>query len=152
MADKRLQAAEQLLQRGVRFKLPAPFLLRWLHPSITIRAQKAGTMFMFSEVVLKNELEKAVLLNNHEHLVKSIHPIANCLAISALNSYVKIKFFKKLLSKYLIWQVSKETLVEMFLLVHELNNTKDFKIITKFYVQQMRTMMNPNLGQGTIGR
>jgi hypothetical protein len=150
--DKRLQAAEQLLQRGVRFKLPAPFLLRWLNPKLTIKAHKPGAIVMFSKVVLTHDLEQAILLNNNEQLIKSIEAVTECLAISGLNGYFKIKLFKKLLAKYLLWQVSKETLVEMFLLVYELNNTKDFKTITKFYLQQMRALMNPNLGQGINGR
>ena len=152
MPDKRLKAAEQLIQRGVRFKLPAPFLLRWLRPSITIKAHKPGAILHFSEAVLKAKLEEALLLKDVEQLAKSIKPLCNCIAISSLNGYLKIKFFKKIVANYLMWQVDKETLIEMFLLIYEINNTKDFKTITKFYIQQTRAMMNPNLGQGVNGK
>ncbi len=147
MENKRLDAARHLLDRGVRFRLPAPFWLRWLNPSITLRSHKAGTILYFSEVVLKHNLEEVVLAGNNEQLSKSIKPIVECLAISVLNDYLKIKLFKKILSKYLLWQVDKQALVEMFLIAFEVNNSKDFTTITKWYVQQMKMMMNPNLGQ-----
>lgn len=147
MEDKRIQAAGQLLDRGVRFRLPAPFWLRWLRPSLTLRAHKAGTILRFSEVVLKNDLEAAALLGDTEHLHKSIKPLTECLAISALNGYLRIKLFTWIVKWYLLWQVEKDTLIEMFLLAFELNNAKGFTIITKWYIQQMKMMLNPNLGQ-----
>ncbi len=147
MEDKRLDAARHLLDRGVRFRLPAPFWLKWLRPSITLRSHKAGTILCFSETVLKHDLENAVLAGNNEQLAKSIKPITECLAISALNDYFKIKLLKKLLSKYLLWQVDKQALIEMFLIAFEMNNSKDFIAITKWYLHQMKMMMNPNLGQ-----
>lgn len=147
MEDKRLEAAEQLLDRGVRFRLPAPVFLRWLRPSLTLRAHKAGTIASFSTVVIKNDLEAAVLLGDTEFLHKSVKPIAECLAISGLNGYLSIKFFTRIVKWYLLWQLEKDALVEMFLLAFELNNAKAFTIITKWYIQQMKTMLNPNLGQ-----
>ncbi len=131
----------------MRFRLPAPFYLKWLRPKLTIKPNKAGTILAFSKVILENDLEKHLLENNLKSLVKSIEPVAECLAISALNSKTKIKLFKSILKRYLLWQLDKNTLVEMFLLVAKLNDGQDFIHITKYHIQQMKVLMNPNLGQ-----
>ncbi len=147
MKDKRLEAIHSLTNGGVRFRLPAPFYLKWLKPKLTIKPNKAGTILEFSKVILENDLEKHLLDNNLKTLVKSVEPVAECLAISALNSKTKIRLFKNFLKRYLLWQVDKSTLVEIFLLVAKLNDGQDFIHITKYHIHQMKTMMSPNLGQ-----
>ncbi len=151
MEDKRLDATRQLLERGVRFLLPAPFWLRWLKPRLTIKAHKGGTIFLFSEIVLEHNFEKLIAEDDDINLLKNIKYIVECLAISALNGYWKIKLFKNILSKYLLWYVNKYALIEMFVIVFNLNNSKDFTTITKFYLQQTKMMLNPNLGQEKMG-
>ena len=81
--DTRLNAANVILNRGVRFRLPAPFYKRWLKKDyVTIRYLKAGTILEISRVVVENDLENAVLLDGYDLLEKSVEACARCIAVS----------------------------------------------------------------------
>lgn len=152
MEDKRLDAVNSLMDGGVRFRLPAPFFLKWLKIRITIRAHKAGTILAFSKVVLANHLEEKIVANNIKGITESIEAMAECIAISALNSRYKIWWFKKIVKSYLLWQIDKNVLAELFLTVAKLNDASDFTSITKWYIQEAKLLLNPNLGQTENGR
>lgn len=151
--DIRLKAANAILERGVRFRLPAPFYKRWLRRDwTTIRHLKAGTILEFSRVVLEHGLESAVLLGDYELLLKTIEPCARCIAIAILNDEQKIERRADRLTRKLLWEISTESLVEIFVKISLLNRISDFMTITKFFSIQMTMMMNPkNLGQTDDG-
>lgn len=148
------QAADRLLDRGVRFKMPAPVLLRWLRLNrLTIRAFRPGTILEFSRVVMAHKLEEAMVLDKHEQLEKSLEPIARCIAIAALNSRLRIKWFTSTLTRWLLWRSNSTNLLEMFAVIMELNKLQDFTVITKFFCHQQTMMMSPrNLGQQENGK
>lgn len=149
----RQEAAERILNRGVRFSLPAPVFSRLLKLNrIVIKPLYPGTILEFATVVLENNLEKAITLSRYEVLQKSIKPIATCMAIAILNDEKKIAKRKDKLQKWLLWKVPAELLIKMFLVVSGMNRTADFTTITKYFVIQTSMMMNPNLGQETNGR
>lgn len=151
--DVRQEAAERILNRGVRFRLPAPLFSRLLKLNqIVIKPLFPGTILEFATVVLENNLEEAIILSRYEVLVRSIKPIARCMAIAMLNDEKKIAERSDELQKWLMWKVKPELLVNMFLVVSRLNRTADFMNITKYFVIQTSMMMNPNLGQETNGR
>ena len=84
--DARLKAANVILIRGVRFRLPAPFWTRWLKKDwVTISHLKAGTIFEIARVVVAEGLEDVAGLSDHEFLIKSIPACARCIAIAVLN-------------------------------------------------------------------
>lgn len=151
--DVRLQAANAILERGVRFRLPAPFYKRWFkNDTVTIRHLKAGTIIEFSRVVIGNELENAVALGDYEFLLKSIEPCARCIAIAILNDERKIERQADKLTKKLLWRIADVSLVEIFMKISVLNRVSDFTDITKFFLTMTATMMNPkNLGHDAIG-
>ena len=149
----RLEAAERILERGVRFRLPAPFLLRLVRLNrLNIKPMKAGTILEFSRVVLEHKLEEAVALEKYEFLTKSIEPVARCLAIAILNDRKKIEKRTDELQKWLLWRISPQLLIEMFLTVEPMTRTSNFLIITRLFVMQTLMMMNPNLGHDENGR
>lgn len=148
-----MNAANAILERGVRFRLPAPFYKRWLKRDwITIRHLKAGAILEFSRVVIKHDLENAILLGDYELLMKTIEPCARCIAIAILNDKRKIERQADRLTKRLMWKVSTESLVELFVKISLLNRVSDFTRITRFFSIQTVMMMNPkNLGQTDDG-
>lgn len=151
--DTRQATAERILNKGVRFKIPTPLFFRLLRLNrITVTPLLPGTILEFSRVVLHHKLAEALLTNNYEFLTKSIEPVAHCVAISILNSRLKIKWFEKILTRWLLWRMHTETLLKIFVTVESMNRTGDFMNITKYYVRQTMMMTNANLGQTENGR
>jgi len=151
--DQRLVAAERILNRGVRFRMPAPFFSRLLRRNrITVRPLKPGTIFEFSTIVLENNLEEATTLSDCAALVKSIKPIARCIAVAMLNDEKKIATRTERLQQKLLWKVNTSFLIKIYLTISEMNSSADFMNITRYFVIQTLMMMNPNLGQESDGR
>ncbi|MDN5291814.1 MAG: hypothetical protein PWQ06_2053 [Anaerophaga sp.] len=150
--DARKKAAETILDRGVRFKMPAPFLIRILRLNrIRVKPFRPGTILEFSRIILDNDLESAESATV-EQLHLKIKPIARCIAVSILNSRVRIKWFTGIYSKWLLWRTHYLNLIEMFVTLKELNAAHDFTSITRFFCHQTRMMMNPkNLGHEKTG-
>lgn len=151
--DVRRQAAERILNRGVRFRLPAPFFSRLFRlDHIIIKPLKPGTILEFATIVLEHDLEEALTLSDYQILKKSIGPIARCVAVSILNNELKIAKRLDKLQRWLLWKVDPQLLIKIFLTIERMNRTSDFTNITRFYVIQTSMMMNPNLGQENDGR
>ncbi len=152
--DERLNAANVILNRGVRFRLPAPVYKRWLHKDyVTIRYLKAGTILEISRVALENDLENALLLGGYDLLEKSVEACARCIAIAILNDKEKIERRTDKLTQHLLWEVSPQSLVDLFNKISAMNRLSDFTNITKFFSSQMMMMMNrKNLGHEENGR
>lgn len=151
--DVRLKAANAILDRGVRFRLPAPFYKRWLgKDSVTIRYLKAGTIIEFSRVVVENELENAIALGDYEFLLKSVEPCTRCIAIAILNDKEKIAGETEKLTQRLLWGVAPESIIEVFMKISVMNRVSDFTDITKYLLTMTAMMMSPkNLGQDEDG-
>lgn len=150
--DARNKAAETILDRGVRFIMPAPVLLKWMRLNrITVRPLRPGTILEISRVVVSNELEEALMLTEFSQLEKSIEPLTKCIALSVLNGKLKIRLFSRILTKMLLWKLDTLQLLEMFIRIKELNAVTDFMSITGFYCQQAQMMTKPNLGQENGG-
>jgi hypothetical protein len=150
----RVQAAERILDRGVRFRLPASFLSRLLRRDrIDIRPLRAGTILEISRVVVGEGISEAIAMENWSFLEKSIRPVAKCIAIAILNDEILINKKLEALTRKLIWRVPAGTLVEMFQVVEAQNRLSDFMNTTKFLLTEAMMMMNPkNLGQEKNGR
>ena len=146
--DKRIAAAERILERGVRFRLPAPFFCRLLRKNVvTIRPLYPGTILEFATIVLKHRLEEAITMSDYAALEKSVVPVARCIAVAMLNDRAKIAKQTDRIARWLLWRVKPQQLAAMFMVIQELNRTADFTNITRYFVLQTSMMMNPNLGQ-----
>lgn len=154
MADVRLKAADLLLDRGVRFRLPASFVSKLFGGGkLDIPPLKAGTILEFSRIVISSELEETILKSDYTFLSKAIEPVAKCIAICILNDEQKIAERTEKLSRELLWKYPSGVLVEIYKVLAELNRVSDFISITRFLLDQMTMMMNPkNLGQEANGR
>lgn len=151
--DARLQAADAILERGARFRLPAPFYRRLLRKDhVTIRHLKAGTIIEFSRVVVESGLENAIALGDYEFLLKSVEPCARCIAIAVLNDRRKIARGTGKLTRRLLWGVEPASIVELFLKISVMNRVSDFTNITKYLLTMTAMMMSPkNLGHEEDG-
>lgn len=151
--DARLQAADAILERGVRFRLPAPFYKRLLRKDyVTIRHLKAGTIIEFSRVVIESKMENAIALGDYEFLLKCVEPCARCIAIAVLNDKRKIAREAGKLTKRLLWRVEPASIVELFLKISVMNRVSDFTDITKYLLTMTSMMMSPkNLGHEEDG-
>lgn len=151
--DARLNAANVILTRGVRFRLPAPYYKRWLKKDyITIRYLKAGTILEISRVILKSGLEDAIALGDYEFLEKAIEPCARCIAIAILNDKKSIARGTDKLTKRLMWKVAPQSIVDIFTKISAMNRLTDFMSITRYLLSQTTMMMNrKNLGHEESG-
>jgi hypothetical protein len=147
--DARIEAAERLLDRGVRFKLPASFFQRLLKKNvIDIHPLMPGTILEFSIVVVENELEDALKKEEWNFLQSAIKPVARCVAIAILNNKERIEKETNELTEKLLWKIPAGKLIEMFRVIVAQNRLSDFTNITRFFCRQTMMMMNPkNLGQ-----
>lgn len=152
MKDKgnvRQAAADLLLDRGMRFNFTdAPFFLRALRlHRVHIRRLKGGTILELSRTILKYDLESVQTAADANAKMEGV---AEVLAIAILNKKMLIRFFRKPLTKILLWNVDAITLVQIYLIVSSINKVADFMIITGYFVRQMQTMMNPKLPGQTV--
>lgn len=127
-------AADTLLERGVRFPIPAPFLLRAFgkkNVSITIHQPKMGTLIAISKGYLDlgidtTGIDDGDLRAAHELIAKHGKGICKVLAVSLLNGRLKIKLFSGILGRWLFWKLSAEKINRLFILITLLSGVKDF--------------------------
>lgn len=151
------QAAENILQRGVKIKIGAPFFLRWFGKKtigIRITSPFEGTMFRVSSYYLSTGIKDQQLedLTTEEALaLMSIHGKTICKAVACaiLNGYWSGKLFTKPLAWYLRWHCRPRELFALITVLLIYGGTQDF-ISTTRSVRQMKTT-SPNLGQKTKG-
>jgi len=147
--DVRIEAAQRLLDRGVRFRLSASFFQRLFKKDrIDIHPLCAGTILEFAIVVVANNMEEALEKDDWQFLQQSIKPVARCVAIAVLNNKERIENETDELAEKLLWQIPAGKLIEMFSVIAVQNRLSDFTNITRFFCRQTMMMMNPkNLGQ-----
>jgi len=143
--DKRLAAANLLLERGVRFNITdAPFYFRFIGlKTIIIRPLYPGTIMELSRVILEDGLEKI----DSEKAVEKMESVCRVIAIAMLNDRNKIKRTERL-THTLMDKVPLATLIRIFLHIADINGVMDFTLITSYFSGLMNQMMTvKNLGQ-----
>ena len=84
--------------------------------------------------------------------MKAVEPCARCIAIAILNDEKKIDRKADRLTKQLLWKISAESLIEIFVKISLLNRVSDFYTYYQILSIQMTMMMSPkNLGQADGG-
>lgn len=142
-----MQAANLLLERGIRFKIKdAPFFLKVLRFNrLTIAALKAGTIARYSLIIYSKQLH--LRISDQEYLYSEIDSICEIIAIAILNSPVKITLLYKPFARLLKWKVPYTELIKIFISLIEINKAVDFTTITSFLSNQTKRLMSPKLGQ-----
>lgn len=155
-ATERL-AAENILQRGVKIKIGAPFFLRWFgKKTITARLTSPylGTMHRVSAYYLSTGIKEEQLeeLSTEEAIaLMSIHgkTIAKAVACALLNSYWKGKFFTRLVGWYLRWHCKPRELFALTQAILVYGGAEDFMSTTRS-VRAMK-ITSPKMGQKPKG-
>lgn len=127
------QAADTILEKGVRVQLPAPFFLRLFKKEIilVLRQPRFGTMLHVASVSLKagfeiEKLQTGELNAAHESVSQYARPLARIAAYLFLNGKWKIKFFSKLLANWLLWKLTPRRMAEIAILAVAYGGIQDF--------------------------
>lgn len=151
-------AADTILQRGVKVKIPAPFLLRKLRikktVSLTLSSPFEGTMHRVASYYLRTGItmdlveglttEEAVKLH-----AKHGKTISKAVAVAILNGYVSGWLFTKPLAWYLRWHLKSHELYVLTTTLLIYGGVQDFINTTKS-VRKM-TLTKPRKGQKAQG-
>lgn len=145
-------AAENLLQRGVKVKIVAPWFIRWFKKTVTLRLTSPfeGTLLRVSAYYLSAGIKDHKLDDitiEESLLLMSVHgkAISKAVACALLNGYWSGKLFTKPLAWYLRWHLKPR---EMFALTSALliyGGAGDFMNTTRL-VRKMKTTA-PRTGQ-----
>jgi len=149
MLNAELQAANSILKRGVRYKVPAPLVFRMFGVktiSLNIGQLTYGTDLRVCRVLaqagltderVKNE-DPSILMAYHYHDILKVVALStlNRFSISKLAMWLRIRTLKRLS----VWQ-----LLELYTTVKQYSGTNPFMIITRLAVATRAT--RPNLGQ-----
>lgn len=137
----RLAAANLLLQRGVKYKVDAPFWQRLLGRNVVhIRPLFPGTIAAFSLEILKHGLENAT----EEKTLQNIAVICRIVAIAIINDERNEKKVDKLANR-LLRSIPALQLLNIYSAIDNVNRVLDFTIITNSTTRMMQMMMNPKL-------
>lgn len=138
----RLAAANLLLQRGVRYKVDAPFWHRVARKNVIhIKPLYAGTIAAFSLVILRRKLENC----SREFLLENIDAVCLVIAIAILNDELKIETNAAVLARQLEWKIPVLQLLNIYSALENVSRIVDFTIITNSTIRMMQMMMNPKL-------
>lgn len=158
-------AAMALLDRGIAFRIPAPWwLMLFGRKTVRIKVRRLylGTLVHLSTLEGIAPLEVVDVPPDHKQLIADMDgtprsiPIADivaqsvpvCRAIAAclLNSRIKIALFGKLLGRHLRRSCTPDQLQELVMWFFVYGRTETFTTTTKF-LERMQMTMPMNLGQ-----
>lgn len=156
------QAAETLLERGVRFSIPAPFFLRLFGKkavNLTIYPPKMGTLIAFSGKYVAMGIDTKGLESGEVGEVTLLiaqhgKDITEAIAVAVLNSKWKIRLFGRMAGRWLMWKLTPQRMAELFMVITMMSGYKDFTTIIRFLpstnMMKMRKQTE-NLSQETSG-
>ncbi len=149
MLSPELQAANSILKRGHRYKIPAPFFFRLLGKkkfNITITQLCAGTELRISAILAEKEITEEKV-NNAEPaqlMIEHYTDIVKIVALASLNEFAISRLAMwwrvKLLQRISVWH-----LWELYATVRQYSGTGPFINITRLALEVRMT--KPNLGQ-----
>lgn len=152
------RAAQTILERGVRVKLPAPRFLRILGKKeirVTIRQPNMGTLLHVSELAIaegfsftgidSGEMEAA-----HELISLHTKSCVRIVAIIILGTKVKSRLFAGILSRWLLWKLTPKRLFEMILIIVTMSGVQDFTNSIRL-IRSMKMTMPRNLSPTSEG-
>lgn len=148
-SETKLAAANLLLQRGVRFRVDAPFFFRiFRKKQIVIKPLYPGTIVEISRIILEEKLEYITRQQANE----KINSVCRVIATAMFNNKKKLRKVENL-SRRLENSIPTFQLFQIYLHIANLNEHVDFTIITGYFTRMMNQMMTRKLpGQENEGR
>ncbi|MEJ5316783.1 MAG: hypothetical protein WHS63_07230 [Tenuifilum sp.] len=152
------RAADVLLDRGVRVKLPAPFWYRIVgvrHKSYILRRPKLGTLIAMSRIasgidVDFDKLDEGNIQEAYRVVAEHGDRVAEFIAVALLNNRHAIERHAVSLARRIAWGISPDRLAEVFSLVVVLSGVQDFLSTIRF-VSQTNVMRATILSQKESG-
>jgi hypothetical protein len=152
-------AADTILERGVRVKLPAPFFLRLFSRNVhlTLRQPRYGTLLHVARISLKagfdiTKLDSGDINAAHEIISQYARPVARIAAILFLDSKWKIKLFSRILANWLIWKLTPRKMAEIAMLAVAYGGIEDFTTTIRLIgAMRMKATAPRNLSQKENG-
>jgi len=150
MADIQQDAANLLLDRGIRFNLPdAPIWDRIRRKNkIHIRPLRAGAIMEIAILMLEGKLDEP---RTNLQLHAKLDVIAQVIATAVLNDAEAIELKREALTKKLLNKCPAHVLIRIFRHIESLNKIEGFTTITKYFNRQTRMMMTKRTGQQAKG-
>lgn len=127
--------ANVLIEKGVKFTVKKQSFLKYFSKNkernFFIEQPFLGTLDIISALFLSINFDEKLLDENFlaaskELVSKSVKTCALVVAVSVLNSKLKIKLFSKILAQYFLWRMRPSDLVKMSIIIHKINNYGDF--------------------------
>lgn len=156
------EAAMALLDRGIAFRLPAPWILRLFgkkNIKITVKRLRLGTLVHLSTLEELATLERMELDGDRAKIVADADAkpmtlpyrvivtrtpaITREVAALLLNSHIKIKLFQKPLARYLRWAIHPDQLQELVMWLFVYGRAEAFTTTTKL-LEKMRLTNSRN--------
>lgn len=160
-------AAQALLDRGVGFRIPAPFLFRLFGKKqirVSVKRVRLGAMLQLSELASLTELERVKVGDEREKMLTAIdaeslsvklqfiaqnkEKVAYLVGCCLLNSRSKIQLFGKRFGRYLANACTADELQELALWLFAYGRPESFMNTTKLMRAMILTAPR-NLGQTT---
>ena len=145
------KAASILLDRGVGWKVPAPWPLRLIKRNVmlVIKPLRLGTLLELSRLYAGMDIDTTEAEKDPHALIKCIPIASRIAAVCILNGPAKIKLFSGPLSRFIRKRLTANELLEMMLFIVTYSGTASFMSIIRL-MGEMR-MTTPNLSQEEQG-
>ena len=156
-AEIQKQVADNILERGIKIKLPAPFLLRIIgikEVSRVITSPKLGTLIAMSRVSSDLNVQLDKLLEGSIGYATELAEnygeyVAEWIAIAILNDKREIDKHAKKLARKLLWFYTPKQLGEAFMLIVLLSGVEHFTNTIRF--MDGMNLLKKNLSQEING-
>lgn len=145
------KAASILLDRGVGWKVPAPWPLSIFRRQVmlVIKPLRLGTLLELSRLYASMYIDPRELEKDPHALIRGIPVASRIAAVCVLNSPLKIKLFSGIVARFIKKRFTADMLLEMMLFIVTYSGTSAFTTIIRL-VAGMR-MTSPNLSHEDQG-
>ena len=147
--DTEKLAAEVLLDKGVAWRLPAPWFLRIFGKStvrLSIKPLRLGTLLELSRLYLAMGITEEKLSGDVNQLIRSnVTMVSRIAAICILNSRIRIRLFTGILARFLQNRLTGNAMLELMMFVVTLSGASAF-LSTIRLIGVMKMTSPRNLG------
>lgn len=150
MASVKIDAANLLLDRGIRFNIPdAPIWdkIRGRN-KIWIKPLRGGTIVEIALLVIERGLDERL---TNLQLQTKLGDLAEIIAVAVLNDKDKIATKKEKLAHWLLLKLPARELIKIFRHIENLNRIEGFMTITNYFRRQTMMMIEKRTGQAAKG-
>lgn len=133
--EREKKELDLLIEKGVSFKVPKRSFLKHFGNKervFEIKPLCAGTLYNLYHKFIEIDINENLLMNietateEAKRVLINSKIIAEIIAIAVLNSYLKLKLFKNILSKYFLWRITPKKMDEILHIIFAMENLPDF--------------------------